>query len=213
MLRWRRLQRGRKRTKFRLGSRKRPRKRRTSRWRLTCRTGFGRCSLFLLGLSYPNFSRASISEIQAHHPTLVFDNLSPKLQTLVKLLGACKPGAETFCGIVFVNRRMDALLIAQIIKELTSIIPYLDWIKVDCVTGHGSSGDGGGAFGPRMAWSEQASVLTAFGEGETNLLIATSVVEEGLDVQPCRMGESIRRRLMRARLTAPSRTSHSIRLV
>lgn len=34
-----------------------------------------------------------------------------------------------------------------------------------------------------MAWHEQAFVLTEFGEGNTNLLIATSVVEEGIDVQ------------------------------
>ncbi|ORY81751.1 hypothetical protein BCR35DRAFT_303884 [Leucosporidium creatinivorum] len=124
-----------------------------------------------------------LREIQHHRPSLSYNNLSPKFQCLVKLLAACKPGAETFCGIIFVNRRMDALLIAQILKELTRIIPELDWIRVDCVTGHGHSGPGGGAFGPKMAWSEQASVLTAFGEGDTNLLVATSVVEEGLDVQ------------------------------
>lgn len=34
-----------------------------------------------------------------------------------------------------------------------------------------------------MNWGDQASVLTAFGSGQCNLLIATSVVEEGLDVQ------------------------------
>ena len=34
-----------------------------------------------------------------------------------------------------------------------------------------------------MEWAEQHSVLTSFGEGRSNLLIATSVVEEGLDVQ------------------------------
>lgn len=36
-----------------------------------------------------------------------------------------------------------------------------------------------------MQWHEQASVLTSFAEGRVNLLLATSVVEEGLDVQPC----------------------------
>jgi len=41
---------------------------------------------------------------------------------------------------------MDALLIAQILKELTRIIPELDWIRVDCVTGHGDTGPGGGAL-------------------------------------------------------------------
>ncbi|ORY81771.1 hypothetical protein BCR35DRAFT_84598 [Leucosporidium creatinivorum] len=124
-----------------------------------------------------------LREIQQHRPSLSYNNLSPKFQCLVKLLAACQPGAETFCGIVFVNRRMDALFIAQILKELTRIIPELDWIRVDCVTDRGHSGPGGGAFVPRTARSKQASVLTAFGEGNANLLVATSVVEEGLDVQ------------------------------
>lgn len=34
-----------------------------------------------------------------------------------------------------------------------------------------------------MQWAEQADVLNQFGEGVLNLIIATSVVEEGLDVQ------------------------------
>ncbi|KAK4049291.1 Dicer-like protein 1 [Microbotryomycetes sp. JL201] len=121
--------------------------------------------------------------IDRHIPTLSLDRLTPKLQRLIEMLAACAPSAAIFCGIVFVKRRMDALLIAQIIKELSGYIQELSWIKVDCVTGHGNGASG--VLGSQMAWARQTSILHAFKEGATNLLIATSVVEEGLDVQPC----------------------------
>ncbi|BGP08421.1 Dicer-like protein 1 [Rhodotorula toruloides] len=132
-----------------------------------------------LNLELPDWLRI----IKEHTPSLDYERLSPKLQKLLDLLKACRPGADDFCGIIFVNRRLDALVIAQIIKEFAKLEPDLAWLKVDCVTGHGTGT--GNALGPRMAWHEQAAVLTGFGEGETNLLVATSVVEEGLDVQPC----------------------------
>ncbi|GAA6028331.1 hypothetical protein JCM8097_006980 [Rhodosporidiobolus ruineniae] len=132
-----------------------------------------------LELDLPEWMRA----VEAHQPTLSYDRLSPKLKALIDHLKACEPGKERFCGIIFVSRRMDALIIAQIIKILAKTTPGLDWVKADCVTGHGTGPAGN--LGPRMPWHEQASILTAFGEGDTNLLIATSVVEEGLDVQPC----------------------------
>lgn len=34
-----------------------------------------------------------------------------------------------------------------------------------------------------MPWHRQASVLARFGEGDVNLLLATSVCEEGMDIQ------------------------------
>ena len=36
---------------------------------------------------------------------------------------------------------------------------------------------------PKMPWHRQASVLARFGEGDVNLLLATSVCEEGMDIQ------------------------------
>lgn len=56
-------------------------------------------------------------------------------------------------------------------------------MRVKCVTGHG--GGNNTSLGPKMNWNDQAEVLTAFGAGSCNLLIATQVIEEGLDVQPC----------------------------
>ncbi|GAA6001448.1 uncharacterized protein JCM10292_006259 [Rhodotorula paludigena] len=132
-----------------------------------------------LNLELPDWLEA----VEEYKVSLEYERLSPKLQKLLDILKACKIGANDFCGIVFVNRRLDALLIAQIIKEFVKLDSDLAWIRVDCVTGHGTGANN--SLGPRMAWHEQASVLTGFGEGSTNLLIATSVVEEGLDVQPC----------------------------
>lgn len=34
-----------------------------------------------------------------------------------------------------------------------------------------------------MPWHRQASILARFGEGDVNLLLATSVCEEGMDIQ------------------------------
>ncbi|GAA5925102.1 hypothetical protein JCM10213_000533 [Rhodosporidiobolus nylandii] len=128
----------------------------------------------------PQWTRA----VDDHKPSLHYHALSPKLQKLIDVLKGCKAGKDRFCGIIFVNRRIDALIIAHILQELAKDVPELDWLRVDCVTGHGT-GTTAANLGPRMQWHEQASVLTAFGNGETNLIIATSVVEEGLDVQPC----------------------------
>ncbi|GAA5895230.1 hypothetical protein JCM8208_005942 [Rhodotorula glutinis] len=121
--------------------------------------------------------------IEAHTPTLDVERFSPKLRALVEVLKACKDGADSFRGIIFVNRRLDALILGQIIRELAKVETDLAWINVDCVTGHGTAASN--SLGPRMQWHEQADVLSSFAEGRINLLLATSVVEEGLDVQPC----------------------------
>ncbi|KAL8293622.1 hypothetical protein RQP46_000323 [Phenoliferia psychrophenolica] len=124
-----------------------------------------------------------LREVQLHKSQPKLKNLSPKLQTLIKVLGAYQHASETFCGIVFVNRRVDALLIAHLLRQFSKTLPELSWLRVRCVTGHGTSANK--SLGPRMQWAEQAEILTDFGEGNCNLLVATSVVEEGLDVQPC----------------------------
>lgn len=107
---------------------------------------------------------------------------SPKFSKLLEILRRSQ--AEDFCGIVFVEQRMTAMCLVQKITEI-----QLPGIRCSFIVGHASSsgkimekkvsGSGG------MNAKKQQEVLKKFRSGTFNLLIATSVVEEGLDVRKC----------------------------
>lgn len=92
-----------------------------------------------------------------------------RLKELEKLLARCT--AETR-AIVFVRTQLSA---SRLFDHLTTMFPNLN---PRLVLGHG------GYYG--MNWEdEQKPAVKAFKEGRTNLLIATSVLEEGLDIAEC----------------------------
>jgi endoribonuclease Dicer len=53
--------------------------------------------------------------------------------------------------------------------------------KCDILIGHGGREEGD----VNMGFKDQKKVITKFKQGKLNLLIATNVAEEGLDIQPC----------------------------
>ena len=136
------------------------------------------CHLLLLKLSI--FSRKCNE--------LLFDGVndhSPKFSKLLEILLSLGSSlGEDFCGIVFVEQRMTAMCLSQIITEI-----QIPGIRCSFIVGHASSsgkimekkvsGSGG------MNAKKQQEVLKKFRSGKFNLLIATSVVEEGLDVRKC----------------------------
>ncbi|CEG78493.1 Putative Dicer-2 protein [Rhizopus microsporus] len=102
---------------------------------------------------------------------------SPKITKLIQILQIITSGTQQFCGIVFVERRNTAVAIQLLIQSLDS----LSKLRAGILTGHGSSEEGH----VQMHFKEQNKTIQKFRTGEINLLIATNVAEEGLDIQPC----------------------------
>lgn len=103
---------------------------------------------------------------------------APKVRKLVQILQFYNKRPEDLCGIVFVERRHTANVLEALIGELKE---ELGNIKCEMLIGHGSSEDGDIS----MKYTEQIKVIERFKKGEINLMIATNVAEEGLDIQTC----------------------------
>lgn len=101
---------------------------------------------------------------------------TPKIRTLVDILLAHY--SPTFQGIVFVEQRQVAAVLAKILPA----IPQLKGV-IRCAS---LVGQGVGLEGiPKTTGNNQGIVVEQFRNGDINLLIATSVAEEGLDFPAC----------------------------
>ena len=98
---------------------------------------------------------------------------APKLLELKKCLLQHRGGADAaFRGIVFVKKRCDAhRLLSFLLNERE-----LAFVKPAIFIGHSE-----------MSARAQDGVRSQFESGDVNLLIATSVAEEGLNVRACQM--------------------------
>ncbi|XP_074551176.1 interferon-induced helicase C domain-containing protein 1 isoform X2 [Halichoeres trimaculatus] len=85
---------------------------------------------------------------------------------------------ETARGIVFTKTRRSALALTQWIRENPKFSDI--GVKASYIIGGGDQ-----SVVKPMTSAEQKDVLNRFGSGEVNLLIATSVAEEGLDIPAC----------------------------
>lgn len=129
---------------------------------------------------------SAILDVVKNYPpipdTLTIDstNATPKILKLIEVLEACGSNPvlrQYFCGIMFVQRQQTAIALTELLKRIPSLKA---WLKPDWITGHNSD------FGEGMNPKKQAEKLQKFGKlGSTNLLVATTVAEEGLDIGAC----------------------------
>ncbi|KAJ3335753.1 hypothetical protein HDU93_004539, partial [Gonapodya sp. JEL0774] len=123
---------------------------------------------------------------------------SRKVQALLDLLRTYRERRNEFRGIIFVEKRTAATALAEILnKSMGEDVEMAHlgdgstgkgWLKAGSLVGHGAGNRDAGAIAARrveMDFREQNRVIRQFKKGEINLLVATSVAEEGLDVQPC----------------------------
>lgn len=83
------------------------------------------------------------------------------------------------------ERRYTALVLSKQINIAAKLDPELTFIKSDFVIGHGTGGKVNYSSYTEMNCKKQEEVLRQFRRREFNLLIATCVVEEGLDIPKC----------------------------
>ncbi|XP_063296113.1 endoribonuclease Dicer [Pelobates fuscus] len=97
------------------------------------------------------------------------------------------PFTNILCGIIFVDRRYTAVVLNRLIKEAGKQDPELAYISSNFITGHGIGKNQPRNKQMEMEFRKQEEVLRKFRAHETNLLIATSIVEEGVDIPKCNL--------------------------
>ncbi|KAF9202887.1 Dicer-like protein 1, partial [Podila verticillata] len=106
------------------------------------------------------------------------NDITPKVQALLQILREAHADLkDEFCGIIFVERRDVVAGLTILLQEMEE---FRDAFRVLALVGHNKKD-----VLLRMTLKEQNDVITMFRHKEFNLLVATSVAEEGLDIQAC----------------------------
>jgi endoribonuclease Dicer len=87
------------------------------------------------------------------------------------------------CAIVFVQKRYAACVLSNLINE--HVENSKKKVKSDFVTGHGSQMWASTKTG--MNFKKQKEKLKEFRSGSFNVLVGTSVIEEGVDIPQCNL--------------------------
>ncbi|TLD21123.1 hypothetical protein PspLS_09029 [Pyricularia sp. CBS 133598] len=106
---------------------------------------------------------------------------SNKLQALLKILRGCEGSSV---GIIFVKERATA----GILSQLLAIIPDINArYKVGCMVGTSRYVSRKKSIHEVLQQGDDLISLEKFRSGAINLLVATSVLEEGIDVPACNL--------------------------
>lgn len=117
-------------------------------------------------------------------PNIVILQSSSQVQNLLLEIQKFAKEKDEIKGLIFVQRRYTARILCHVIRRYFNAIPELN-VKVDFMTGRNS-------FMPEsieavITMKNNNQVLDKFKRGTINLIIATSVLEEGIDLQECNL--------------------------
>lgn len=124
-------------------------------------------------------SHVEVSDQKGENGKESFLPVVNKLVTLImdRLAWSDKNGDKPL-ALILVRRRKDATRLTEMLKE-DKLLNERN-MKVVSVTGHGSGKDG-------MTVSQQEKILTDVREHKYQVIVATSVAEEGLDMPLCEL--------------------------
>ncbi|UYV74239.1 DICER1 [Cordylochernes scorpioides] len=119
--------------------------------------------------------------------------LLPKLKRLLNILHFYKDGyptgensSEQLCCIIFVEQRIIAFVLHMVLKEVSGKWKDFAFVKCQYVIGHSVNSTLLSKMA-KMHTSQQTRILEDFRKEKFNILIATSVIEEGMDVHTCNL--------------------------
>lgn len=111
----------------------------------------------------------------------IFKFSTPKMLELLYIIKSFKDIKPTtrLCGIVFVQRRITAKIVYYVIKALSKHCSKFSHINADFLVGLSANISERDNVENLYANKISKRVMRSFKEGDINLLIASSVVEEG----------------------------------
>ncbi|KAK4705810.1 endoribonuclease Dicer, partial [Phenoliferia sp. Uapishka_3] len=106
-------------------------------------------------------------------------NSSPHFFALVDILITYR-SRPNFHAIIFAQQRNHARVLVDMLHKVEKL---REWVRADWLVGHGGKEEE--VRGQGMDSKEQEAKVERFRTGATNVLVATSVAEEGLDFPTC----------------------------
>uniref|UniRef100_A0A7N4PHM5 RNA helicase n=1 Tax=Sarcophilus harrisii TaxID=9305 RepID=A0A7N4PHM5_SARHA len=129
--------------------------------------------MFLLNLFYKNKEKLKTLALTPDHEN---EKLTKLRNTILEEF--TKTDGSVARGIIFTKTRQSAFALSQWIKDIEKFAEV--GVKAHHLIGAGNCSE----FKP-MTQNEQKEVINNFRTGKINLLIATTVAEEGLDIKEC----------------------------
>jgi endoribonuclease Dicer len=124
----------------------------------------------------------------SYRPADIISGISDKTAALIKCLQTEQNGSEAdgedYSGIIFVTRRDTVLALSEVLSHHPQTSKTF---RVGCLLGSSESAYRRSFLDitRSMLKQTQAEVLLDFKVGEKNLIVSTSVAEEGIDIQAC----------------------------
>ena len=124
----------------------------------------------------------------SYYPDDIADDCTDKVRVLIDCLLLEKAESESleevYSGIIFVQRRDAVLALAEILKHHPNSKGVFN-IGILLGTSDSSRRNSMMDITRSLVKESQEETLSDFKEGEKNLIVATAVAEEGIDIQAC----------------------------
>nr|CAI5861281.1 unnamed protein product [Callosobruchus analis] len=117
----------------------------------------------------------------------IFRHSSDKILQLFRILSDYRRNSnEELCGLIFTKERCTAKILHHVLKDLSENVPEFDFIKSDFIVGYNGN-PYNSTTESLLINKKNRKVLDRFRNKEINILVASNVLEEGVDIPTCSM--------------------------